>query len=94
MNNETTKRAESARASAVVPILADPAVSYASYQNNVPLLRGLSVTKFQHQYLAELNEVGQIRRESNGRPRAAGRNVCDGKRRADEMIQQGLGQSL
>jgi hypothetical protein len=44
MTNWTTDGGEPGQACVVVQILADPTVSYASYQNNVPLLRGLSIT--------------------------------------------------
>ncbi|MCS6290683.1 MAG: DUF4011 domain-containing protein [Nitrospira sp.] len=44
MNDGTTDRAEPTQAPAVIQIFADPTVSYASYQNNVPLLRSLSIT--------------------------------------------------
>ncbi len=54
MNNGTTDRAEPTQASVVVQILADPTVSYASYQNNVPLLRGLSITNATDEPLRDL----------------------------------------
>lgn len=46
MNNETTEDTGPAQATAgvQVQIIADPTVSYASYQNNVPLLRIPTVT--------------------------------------------------
>lgn len=44
MNNRGTDRIEPKKAPVVVQILADPTISYASYQNNIPLLRSLSIT--------------------------------------------------
>jgi hypothetical protein len=54
MNNGTTDRADPTPAPVVVQILADPTVSYASYQNNVPLLRNLTVTNAADQPLRDL----------------------------------------
>jgi hypothetical protein len=44
MNNRGTDRTEPSKDPVVVLILADPTVSYASYQNNIPLLRSLRMT--------------------------------------------------
>lgn len=54
MNNGTTDGAESTEASVAVQILADPTVSYASYQNNVPLLRSLIITNTTDEPLRDL----------------------------------------
>jgi very-short-patch-repair endonuclease len=54
MNNGTTDCTEPAQAPVVVQILADPTVSYASYQNNVPLLRGLRITNTTEEPLHEV----------------------------------------
>ncbi len=54
MNNGTTDGAESTEASVAVQILADPTVSYASYQNSVPLLRSLIVTNTSDNALRDL----------------------------------------
>lgn len=69
MNNETPGNVEPAQATAdvQVQILADSTVSYASYQNNVPLLRDLSITNATDQPLHDVEvaircepEVGEV----------------------------------
>lgn len=55
MNNETTDSAEAAQTTVGVQILADPTVSYASYQNNVPLLRSLSIVNTTDQTLRDVD---------------------------------------
>lgn len=56
MNNEATDSTETTQATGgiQVQILADPTVSYASYQNNVPLLRSLSITNSADQPLRDV----------------------------------------
>ena len=54
MSNGTSDSGESTQPSAVVQIMADPTVSYASYQNNVPLLRGLSITNVTDEVLRDV----------------------------------------
>lgn len=54
MNNGTTDRFEPTQAPAVVQILADRTISYASYQNNVPLLRQLSITNLTEEPLRDV----------------------------------------
>jgi len=54
MNSETTDKAEVAKAGVGIEIVADTTVSYASYQNNVPLLRSLSLTNTTDQPLREV----------------------------------------
>ena len=54
MQDRPTDNAESMQDSVVVQVLADPTVSYASYQNNVPLLRGLSITNVTDEPLCDL----------------------------------------
>jgi very-short-patch-repair endonuclease len=59
MNSEATGGTEPAQATAGVhvQILADPTVSYASYQNNVPLLRGLNITNTADQLLRDVEVI-------------------------------------
>ncbi|MEO5955547.1 MAG: hypothetical protein ABIR36_07650, partial [Nitrospiraceae bacterium] len=54
MSNGTTDSGESTQPPVVVQIMADPTVSYASYQNNVPLLRGLSITNVTDEVLRDV----------------------------------------
>jgi len=59
MSDRTTGNTESTQnaASVQVQILADPTVSHASYQNSVPLLRGLSITNSADQRLRDVEVV-------------------------------------
>lgn len=54
MTNWTSDGGEPGQACVVVQILADSTVSYASYQNNVPLLRGLIITNATDEPLRDL----------------------------------------
>ena len=54
MNNRGTDRTEPRKDPVVVQILADPTVSYASYQNNIPLLRSLRITNATEASLREI----------------------------------------
>ena len=54
MNNRGTDRTEPRKDPVIVQILADPTVSYASYQNNIPLLRSLRIMNATEASLREI----------------------------------------